>query len=263
MNPNDSKEFSLIIKTIKKELPFFSKKVISMKSDHQKLPKNMKEHSINLNEKFLNHNSDIIDEIEHRKKNKNFIQRFKQYQDKFFNIPNATCLSTASEVVINPYRFVSSCTPISEISSATSGTNDQAENDQVIWNQMTSSVSIGDCFDQVALKRGSSGTGGTYRQGVYDESGSSPNVLLAETGAISMPATSTYTYQTLAETEATTANLWQAFMQSSTTPKVLRQQTAGGALEFRNSYSYGALPSPASSTSSGNPFVSKISHTGA
>jgi len=251
MNPCDPREFAMLLKTIKKDLPFFSKRFVSMKSDHGKFPKNMKEHSANLTEKFLDHNSDVMDEIEHRQK------------AKIFNIPDASCLSTASQVVVNPYRFAG-CTPISEISSATSGTNDQAENDQVIWNQMTSSVSVGECFDQVALKRGTSGTGGTYRQGVYDESGGSPNVLLAETAQLSMPATSTYTYQTLAETEATTANLWQAFMQSSTTPKVLRQQTAGGALEFRNSFTYGgSLPSPASSTSSGNPFVSKISHTGA
>jgi len=127
---------------------------------------------------------------------------------------------------------------------------------------MTSSVGVGECFDQVALKRGTSGTGGTYRQGVYDESGGSPNVLLAETAQLSMPATSTYTYQSLTETDTTTAVLWQAFMQSSTTPKVLRQQTAGGALEFRNSFTYGgSLPSPAASTSSGNPFVTKIGHS--
>ena len=56
MNPNDPPEFANLIKTIKKELPFFSKKTVSMKADHGQLPKNVRNHTIKLNEKFLDNN---------------------------------------------------------------------------------------------------------------------------------------------------------------------------------------------------------------
>lgn len=262
MNPNDLQEFLLLIKKIKKDLPFFSKKTVSMRSDNGRLPKNVNSYSNKLNERFLDHNSDVIDEIKHRGKKNSFVKRFENYQNKFFDIPNASCLSTASESVVSPYLFaVTACTPISTVNSSTSGTGDQAENDQIVWNQMTSSVSVGECFDQIAISRGA-GTGGTVRLGVYNQSGSAPDDLLVETASLTMPGSSTYTFQSLTETETDTAVMWSAFMQSTTTPKVLRQQTAGGSLYYQNGYTYGALPSDASgSSASGNPFVTKIGHS--
>jgi hypothetical protein len=261
MNPLDKSEFLILINAVKKELPFFGKKTVSMRSDNGRLPKNVSVHSNKLNERFLNYNSHVIDEIKHRDKKNSFVKRFENYQNKFFDIPNASCLSTASESVVSPYLFaVTACTPISTVNSATSGTGDQAENDQVIFNQMTSSVSVGECFDQIAISRGA-GTGGTVRLGVYNQSGSAPADLLVETGSLTMPGSSTYTFQSLTETETDTAVMWSAFMQSTTTPKVLRQQTAGGSLYFRNSWTYGSLPDPAGSSASGNPFVTKIGHS--
>lgn len=263
MNPCDPLEFAMLLKTIKKELPFFTKTMVAMKSDHGQFPKNVKKHSTNLNEKFLDHNADIIDEIDHRNKNNNFIQRFKQYEGKYF-IADATCLSTASEMVVNSYRFVAACTPISEIESTTSDDgDDQASVDQVIWNHMSTTVTISDCFDQIAIKRGA-GSGGSLRMGVYSQQTSAPSALLAETATISMPSASSYTYQSLTETEANTADLWGCFMQSSETPKIRRHNSGDtGFLFFRNSYSFGSatLPNPAAATSSGAMFRQKIGHT--
>jgi len=261
MNPNDPPEFANLIKTIKKELPFFSKKTVSMKADHGQLPKNVRNHTIKLNEKFLDNNLHTIDEIKHRNKNNNFVKRFDNYQSRFFNIAPVSCTDTAS-MLINSYMFAAAaCTGISEVNSATSGTGDQAENDQIIFNQMTSDVTVDNCFNQAAVKRGT-GTGGNLRIGVYDESSSAPNDLLVQTASLSMPGASSYTFQSLDETEATTVRLWLAFMQTSTTPKILRQQTSGGSLYFRNSYTYGSLPASAGASSSGNPFVTKIGHSG-
>lgn len=262
MNPLDKSELLILTTTIKKELPFFGKKTVSMKSEHGKLPKNVRNHTIKLNEKFLDNNLHTIDEIKHRNKNNNFVKRFDNYQSRFFNIAPVSCTSTASEMVINPYIMTpAACTGISEVNSATSGTGDQAENDQIIFNQMTSDVTVDNCFNQAAVKRGT-GTGGNLRIGVYDEDSSAPNDLLVQTASLSMPAASSYTFQSLDETEATTVRLWLAFMQSTTTPKILRQQTAGGSLYFRNSYTFGSLPPDAGASSSGNPFVTKIGHSG-
>jgi len=269
LNPLDTSEFTTLINRIKKELPLFTRDMVSMKADHGQLPKNVGNHSNKLNEKFLDHNLDIIDEIKHRDKKNRFVKRFENYETKFFNIAPASCISTAVTVypsisidadkILNPALTSAACIPTTEVSSRTSGTDDQAENNQIVFNQMLSTVAVGSLLCQVALKRGSAGTGGSYRQGVYNQSGSAPSALLAETGSISMPDTGTYTYQNLTETETDTETLWQAFMQTSTTPKVLRYQgSSTGELYYRNSYTYGGLPDPSGSTASGNPFVTKI-----
>ena len=76
MNPNDSSEFQILLNKIKNDLPIFNKKTVTMKAINGQLPKSMQAHATKLNEKFLDHNGDIIDEINHRNKNNIFIESF-------------------------------------------------------------------------------------------------------------------------------------------------------------------------------------------
>jgi len=163
----------------------------------------------------------------------------------------------------NPYRFVETCTPGSDIATQGSGDGDEVANlDQILFSKIYDSAVIGECYDQVAIERSSSATGGNYRLGVYDDSGGAPNDLLAQTASIAIPTANSYTFQTVPEFLVTTTQLWACFMQDAHTSSFRRNNSAttAGNMQYE-SHTYGSLPATASATSANRSFIMKIGHS--
>lgn len=168
-----------------------------------------------------------------------------------------------SNQVVNSYRFVESCTKGSDIATQGSGDGNEVANlDQILFSRIYDGAVIGECYDQVAIERSTSATGGNYRMGIYDDTGGTPNDLLAQTASIAIPTASSYTFQPVTEFLVTTTQLWACFMQDAHTSSFRRNNsaTASGNLQYE-SHVYGSLPSVASASSANRSFIMKIGHS--
>jgi len=164
----------------------------------------------------------------------------------------------------NPYRYVESCVAGADIATEGSGDGDEVANlNQILFSKIYDTAVIGECYDQVAIERSSSATGGNYRMGIYDDTGSTaPNDLLAQTASIAIPTANSYTFQTVPEFLVTTTQLWACFMQDAHTSSFRRNNSAttSGNMQYEN-WTFGSLPTTASPSSANRSFIMKIGHS--
>jgi len=155
------------------------------------------------------------------------------------------------------------CTKGADIATQGSGDGDEVANlDQILFSKIYDSAVIGECYDQVAIERSSSATGGNYRLGIYDDASGSPNDLLAQTDSIAIPTANSYIFQSVSEFLVTSEQLWACFMQDAHTSSFRRNNSAttSGNMQYE-SHVFGSLPATASATSANRSFIMKIGHS--
>lgn len=111
------------------------------------------------------------------------------------------------------------------------------------FDRLPNSAVIGQYYDQIYAKIETSS--GNARFGIYDNTSSSPNNLLQETGQISCPGSSTYNANSLTEFAVTTTQLWTAVTFSNNTATI-RYGIGANAGGYK-SRAFQALPNPAPS----------------
>lgn len=228
MNPLDKEELKAFFKIIKNDMPLHTDNSMKIKMSYDMgFPKDIKEHSVKINNKFLNNNLHIIEEMEYRKKG--ITCDFKNYQNKhydesgilnhdlyfkhddkiyakvsggsFFN-QNALSFSNASlNRIASSAELETTSTDDNNISLASNG----------IDLYFVTGV-IGTVYNQLAVKM--IGTTGNVKIGCYADNGSSaPSTLLADSG--SNASATGYTYRTVTEFTLTTAKTWLAVLFSN------------------------------------------------
>lgn len=246
----------------------------------------MIEYSRKIDNDFLNSNLAIIEEIKHRD-SKHWIPKwFQEYQNRIygdadilnkdnffkaklhdsffqykdeFGMPKGTKyyrpMSVQNVGFLAPKRKLGA----ELLTSASSSTNDTIGLTQLLAYKMASSGTVGEWYNQVAIKRGTTGSGGNFIGAIYSDSGSTaPNALLGATASTAYGATNSYTYTNLSNGGGAlvTAITWVAFQNDSTTP-VSRDVTSTATNLVANLANvYGTPPSTwtGSYTESANPF---------
>ncbi len=271
MNPLDNEEFSKLLQTIKEDMPLHTKSSLKIKkTQYGRLPKSLTDYSVKINNEFLNNNLAIIEEINHRD-SKHWIPKwFQQYQNKIygdteilnhdnffkaklhdsffqyhdeFGMPK----NTKYKFVNNP--FISFGRVLGGVLESYTGTesNDSIGTTQLLACKMSSAGVIGEWYNQVAIKRGTTGSGGNFRGGIYKETSSLPDTLYGETASTAYGATSAYTYTDLTNGGAalTATGVWVAFCNDASTPVVrILSGVPSAHLRGNLSHAYGALDSP-------------------
>jgi hypothetical protein len=99
--------------------------------------------------------------------------------------------------------------------------------------------------------------------GAYDDTGSTvPNAKIAETGIITMPASSSYTYQSITEFALTTAQAWLAMNFDSGSATIERANGLAVTIYFKQPVTGNELTTPVSGFStSQSPFRMKMKHS--
>ena len=243
MNPLDKEELSEILKIIKNDMPLHTDKTAKIKrTQYQRFPKSLMEESIKVNNKFLNNNLAIIEEINY-KDSKHWIPKaFQEYQnniykdkeilnhdnffkaklhDSFFKYQDEYGMPKNTHYMkgnsIQNVGFLGSLT--SKALGATLETGDTSVYSTFAshWYATGVTGAVANTFyDQVALNIFNKSTSTLYRMAVYSNSSSLPDTLYNQTASTTYP-TSGYTFIPLiAEIEITQTVLWIA------------QQTNGG-----------------------------------
>jgi hypothetical protein len=249
------------------------------------LPKNVMDYSAKVDNKFLNNSLSLVEEIQARQPDNKFVSWFRKYQshyyrahgilehDGFFSrfhewqkynggdpmIRGASFGNTRG--YFNSYGKVNGATL--ETDQVTGSAADDTAMNHVLCNRLETLGTVGQYYDQIATRIGSTNSS-NINMGVYDDTGSSvPNALLASTGGIAMPATTSYTFQSVTEFALTTTRVWAALNHSSNSGSVRRQNSAGsGKMYFKQPVTYPTLDNPISSpTSNDSPFHQKIGHS--
>lgn len=242
MNPIDPSEFSVVLKTIKDEMPFLGNSTAHVKSDHGNLPKNFKLHSINMNNKFLDHNLDVIDEIEYRDKNNKFVKNFNQYQTRFTDIPQASVTDTACAMLVNPYWYVLGCETLETGNTSLSGNY----GNNIVWSAKLPNGVIGCKYDQVAINIDSISSA-NMNLAIYDDSGGNPTNLYASTGSHS--ASAGFNLKSVTEFTLSTVSNWTAMVKDasvelySNNSNVRKRDTNTSSLSVPNPYTTDATDS--------------------
>ena len=190
-------------------MPFLDNRTAHVKSDHGNFPKNFKLHSINMNNKFLDHNLDVIDEIEYRDKNNKFVKNFNQYQTRFMDIPQASVTDTACAMLVNPYWYVVGCETTLETGDTSSSGN---FGNNIVWAAKLPDGVIGCKYDQVAINIDSLSSA-NMNLAVYDESGGEPYNLYESTG--SQSASAGFNLKSVTEFSLSTVSNWTAMVKDA------------------------------------------------
>lgn len=273
VNPLDPLELKPFLRNLKEEMPIHTETTAKIKRSYsQGMPKNLMEYSAFVNNHFLNDNLAIIEEMQHRNKAHPIPKWFRDYQirhyakhgilkgDHFFG-PLARIFPDLGEhraIGFLPYAGVTLGFGIvgdtkvlgAELEAYTSGTtiDDTIGTTQLIASLMATPGNIGDWYNQVAVKRGTTGSGGNGRGGIYSQSGGLPNVLYGETASTAFGATGSYTYWDLTNGGAplTTTDVWVAFCVDSTSSQLVRLNPGNASAKLRAnlSHTYGALDNP-------------------
>ena len=266
MNPLDIDELKAFFKIMKKDMPIHTDNTVKIKcSFSQGMPKNLKEYSDKVDNKFLNDNLHTIEEMEYRKKG--ITNDFKNYQHKYYdesgilnhdlyfehdnkiyakvsggqgfsikNVGFTNKYQTAEVPPVNGAEFVSN----TGITGSTNfGTN-------VIWANLSSTGTLNGYYDQIAIN--CTNSTGNVAVGCYlDNGASSPSTLLANNSGNA--ANSAYTYRSVTEFQITTSSCWLTFNTDSSSFNA-RYQTSGSA-KYKSGQTYVtfANPFPASPTS--------------
>lgn len=263
MNPLDKLELSFFMRNLNKEMPIHTPTSLQVKRTYQQFPKNLSEYSAFVDNHFLNDNLAIIEEMAHRDKRHPIPQWFRNYQLRYFSEHGLFKGDGFFKMIPKEFHHHASLTMhnVGFIGRASvrlgaelevylnTDVDDEVGTTQLLAHVMSSNANIGDIYNQVAIKRGTSGTGGNYRMAIYQDDNSTPKPasILGETGSLAIPATSTYTYQSLSNGggAAVYNKMWASIQNDASGKKMARHfSLSSNAHLYGNlSYSYAAPPS--------------------
>jgi hypothetical protein len=262
MNPLDPLELKAFMRNLQEEMPVHTETTAKIKrSFSQGMPKNLMEYSAHVDNKFLNDNLAIIEEMHHRDQKHPIPKWFREYQikhfakhgilkadgffvrDRFFGrmFPREIYYGAGANYHNMGIASVIGNTKVfgSEIqvggSNQANGTN--ATGYLFIMN-LTNAIAQA-WYDRIALSVNT--PAGNYHIGCYDDN-SNPNNLLVDSGSLAVP--SGYTYQAVTEFQAPSTTIWLALTVNNTSlsPHYWSSPTLG---RHYKTFTYGSLPNPA------------------
>ena len=258
MNPLDKEEFGIFSKMIEKCMPIHTDKIGSIPmTSYQPLPKNLKEYSNKVDNKFLNDNLHTIEEMEHRVKGST--NGFRNYQNKYYDesgilnhdlyfkhedkiIPK---VSGAQPMIMNPFRFAGKVNgPDLITNSGETGTwNIGAGGYNILTSKLDTVGTINDYYDRVAIRINVAA--GNIRLTAYTDSGGVPSArYVADTGSLGMAAD--YGWESLTEFQLTTTANWIAYSTNAANHTVHYQNNGTNRTKYSDGRTYTVLPNPIS-----------------
>ena len=280
MNPLDIDELKAFFKIMKKDMPIHTDNTVKIKcSFSQGMPKNLKEYSDKVDNKFLNDNLHTIEEMEYRKKG--ITNDFKNYQHKYYDesgilnhdlyfehdnkiyakVSGGQGFSIKNVGFTNKYQTAE----VIHVNGAQLTTVDTVNNTNIaevsyiLASQLTTSGTVGHYYDRITMNVTGTPTG-NVRMALYDNFASSPKNLVVESS--SSAAVTSANVLSITESALTTTSSWLAFQASgsfvnntsSTAPPV-----SGNRYYF--SQAYGVFTNPFSGNTTTTTDELLISHS--
>ena len=249
MNPIELSELNNLVGIIKNQMPVHTENSVRMRGSYSNyLPKNIMDYSTKINNKFLNDNLAIIEEINHRDSKHWIIKWFKHYQNKIYGnreILNHDNFFKLHDIWKNCYE---SNKPFPQISG--SGNNGNAFKSfakvngadlitnageggttpfggapyVVNVNKVKSTGVIGQYYNQIAMNV--TVAAGNLRLCAYKDNAGSPDGRYV-TDSGSFAAAADYAWHSLTEFALTGTANWLAFSQSADITVGYETQTSG------------------------------------
>ena len=272
MNPLDKEELSEILEIIKNDMPIHTDTTAKIKNSFsQGFPKNLMDYSSKVDNKFLNSNLAIIEEINYKNSNHWIPKAFQEYQNKIYgntdilnhdnffkaklhdsffkyqddygmpknthymkgmSIQNVGFLGIIKTLVVGGAEII-----IGDSSSHSTGLNGF-----IYLNQLSTTATIGANYDQLAHNVFNST--GNMRLAAYDSSSSIPTNLYAETSSVALD--SAFTYRSVTNFSLITAQPWfglQASVSGGDFYRKLQSTPRKGKV-----FTYGAFETPLTGT---------------
>lgn len=277
------------MRNLNDEMPIHTERTVSIpKNQYSQFPKSLMDYSVKVNNKFLNDNLAVIEEIQH-KDNKNQIpQWFRNYQKKVYqdseilnhdNFFKSNLYGDVFKGGFDSYglpknsRYYSGMTvkdvgfvgslQVPAVNGATLLCNDAAATTGgnsaggiFCCRTDSSDGTVGELYDQIAQAHSSNV--GNYRLACYDDS-SGVNAILGETG--SQSADSAYTWLSVTEFALTTAIVWVGMqVENSGGTCVPYYRSSGGVGTEALSQGYGVFATGAFGASSPD-YKLKVGHS--
>lgn len=233
----DKYDTPFLLDDINKKMPKHTDEFAGIPQTFGHLPKNLFEYSNQVNEKFLNQHLAEIEEA--GAKNlipvKNFIKyQNKTYGEKYARIKDGFFKADFSEVrEIGSTPFLNSMFTFSltSLSGGTIGADLTTGNTSSHGSGWTANYILaqsvtgtaGHLYDRIATNIFSSA--GNEREGVYSDSSSTPDVLLAETGSIA--SSTDFNWDSVTEFSLTTGPIWLTHNRTSTSLDIYYNNVVG------------------------------------
>ena len=277
MNPLDKEELKAFLKIVEKDMPIHTDKIAKIKRSYsQGMPKNIKEYSDKVDNKFLNDNLHTIEEMEYRKKG--ITDDFKNYQHKyydesgilnhdlyfkhddkiyakvsggsFFN-QNAISFSNAS---LNRKVNGTQLTTVDTVNST-----NIAEVSYILASQLSTSGTVGHYYDRITMNVIGTPTG-NVRMALYDNFTSSPKNLVVESS--SSAAVTSANVLSITESALTTTSSWLAFQASGSFVNNTSTTTPpSSGFRYYFAQAYGVFTNPFSGATTSTTDELLISHS--
>jgi len=285
MNPLDNQELLHLHNVMKKDMPqHFDNGVQIKRSFSQGLPKNAMEFSTKVNNKFLNDNLAIIEEMEYRDSSNIIPKLFKSYQNKiygkteilnhdnFFHADLATGTPMGNDnfkhypFIINSYRFPVPAVDGAELNFGLNGTTADSTGGNVlaIYSDNAVTATPTELYDQIAFNARITSN---FVLGCYDDTGSDEaNNLLGATGSVSLSGGS-FGYNSVTEFGMTTARFYLAYnYDNGASGGYYKSSPTIAGINQNKAQSFTSLPNPAGAISGFSTYTnqsqrSKISHS--
>jgi len=247
---------------MKNEMPFHTDKTSTIPYTYKSLPKNIMVESHKADNKYLNnHLSEIEEAVDKKLMDKNsFVHQQIKYHgksgilnhDNFFHCDLATGTPISSDnfkhfsFLINPYMVIAGIPAGDDLEVFSSGGTypNRAGNQLSLARSDGTNGTIDDAYNQIAVDAINST--GNINLGAYDDDGSDPDNLYADTGGAGLE--NGYVFVPLSEFQLTTSKTWLAFVKSAASQ--LKECTGCLASQegLNGSFTYGSLPDPMSAT---------------
>lgn len=275
MNPLDNQELNHFIKIIGNDMPFHTSTFGKVKQSYsQGMPKNMVEHSIKINNKFLDNNLHIIEEINHRDPKNHISRSIKNYQNKIYGDSGildhdlffihegkkyakisggafqAGNMATFSFAEFNRVKGNGS-----DIFSGNNSTTEGGNFTGFIWYNKSTGGTAGYLYNRIAVSM--TVANGNNRLAAYSDSASHPLTLQQETGSVA--GDTSFTWRSITEFQLPTSIMWFALQVDNTTNTI--HTATGDGLRETESKVYGAYPATATPSVSGSSMYMKLGHS--
>ena len=259
MNPLDKEELKAFLKIIKNDMPLHTEITTKIKRlFSQGMPKNLKEYSDKVDNKFLNDNLHTIEEMEYRKKG--ITNDFKNYQHKYYDesgILNHDLYFKHDDKIYAKVRGgsyfnqnglsfsnaslnrTSSPTNGAQIETGTSIGGSNFGGNYINLFKLPNTGVIATVYDRIALNE--AGAAGNRRTACY--SGSTPTELLGESA--SFATETSYTFQSVTEFSLLATQNWVgALADTNNNYRYFTSGVVNGDRKYK-SFTFGAYPNPA------------------
>lgn len=278
MNPLDKEELKAFFKIIKKDMPIHTENTAKIKRLYsQGMPKNLMEYSNKVDNKFLNNNLHIIEEMESRKKG--ITDDFKNYQNKYYDesgILNHDLYFEHDNKIYSKISggsffnqsFLSTSFASLNRSSKVLGAEVETDGTTSTPNNSTANfIDIGKCSNFVVntwydqTKFHINVAAGNVRTCLYLDSSNTPDVLGGESASLTAVANYTTIYP-IGECQILTTTGWIGHNCNSDALR-WRYWAGGGTYRHYATSTYGAFPNPLTgdSPAADSSNVMKASHS--